>query len=157
VRARWRRTEIAAHTLSTGDALDPPGRRRAASRRKLASPPRPYSLVVGLRALGLITALALLAPLIAPHDPYAQDLTRRLIPPIWYEKGSGPTRSAPTIWAATTFPRVMFRRAHLAADRRLGHGDLRLIGTTLGLVAGYFGGKTDLAITFLTTRASPCR
>ena len=32
--------------------------------------------------------MALLAPLLAPYDPYAQDLVRRLIPPIWYEKGT---------------------------------------------------------------------
>src|ERR1700730_8846887 len=35
-----------------------------------------------------IVLVALLAPLIAPHDPYAQDLGRRLIPPVWYAKGN---------------------------------------------------------------------
>ena len=38
-------------------------------------------LLTGLVLLGVIVAVAALAPLLAPHDPYTQDLTRRLIPP----------------------------------------------------------------------------
>ena len=37
--------------------------------------------VIGATALTLIVLMALLAPLISPHDPYDQDLGRRLIPP----------------------------------------------------------------------------
>src|SRR4051794_14596783 len=45
-------------------------------------------LLIGVALLALVAALALLAPLIAPHDPYAQDLSRRLVPPIWHAKGT---------------------------------------------------------------------
>jgi len=45
------------------------------------------SLVLGAAILLAICAIAVLAPALAPHDPYAQDLTRRLIPPLWYPKG----------------------------------------------------------------------
>src|SRR6202022_3590339 len=45
-------------------------------------------LLIGLTLLAIVLLLALLAPLIAPHDPYAQDLTRRMIPPLWSEKGT---------------------------------------------------------------------
>src|ERR1051326_3953357 len=45
-------------------------------------------LMTGAILLAVIILVALLAPLIAPYDPYAQDLMRRLIPPIWYEKGN---------------------------------------------------------------------
>src|SRR3712207_1373158 len=46
------------------------------------------TLVIGAAILAAIVLIAVFAPLLAPHDPYAQDLTRRLIPPIWYEKGA---------------------------------------------------------------------
>src|SRR5260370_6728282 len=45
-------------------------------------------LVISVALLTLIVLVALLAPVLAPHDPYAQDLGRRLIPPVWYEKGT---------------------------------------------------------------------
>ena len=45
-------------------------------------------LLIGTGLLAFIVLAALFAPLIAPHDPYAQDLSRRMIPPIWYEKGN---------------------------------------------------------------------
>src|SRR3546814_15827463 len=40
----------------------------------------------GLLLTCILVALA--APWLAPHDPYAQDLTRRLIDPVWAAKGS---------------------------------------------------------------------
>ena len=60
----------------------------------LASVPSPTRLIlrrglrhtgflIGAGILGLIVLAALAAPLIAPHDPYAQDVSRRLLPPVW--------------------------------------------------------------------------
>jgi peptide/nickel transport system permease protein len=109
------------------------------------------SLVVGIGLLGVIAAVALFAPLIAPYDPYAQDLTRRLIPPIWYEKG---------VWAhplgTDNLGRDYLSRVIYGARISLLIGlsvmvISGIIGTTLGLLAGYFGGKVDLVITFITT------
>ena len=37
----------------------------------------------------VIVLMAVLAPVIAPHDPYEQDLFKRLLPPFWME-GSDP-------------------------------------------------------------------
>ena len=59
-------------------------------------------LMTGTTLLTIAVLMALLAPLLAPHDPYAQELTRRLIPPIWHDKAPGRISSAPTIWVATT-------------------------------------------------------
>jgi peptide/nickel transport system permease protein len=101
--------------------------------------------------LALIVFVALAAPLLAPHDPYAQDLARRLIPPIWHETGT---------WAHP-LGTDMLGRDYLS---RLIYGSRislligfvvmlisGLIGTTLGVAAGYFGGKVDLAVTYLVT------
>ena len=46
-------------------------------------------LLLGSVVLGLIALAALFAPWLSPHDPYAQEVTQRLIPPAWYGKGNG--------------------------------------------------------------------
>ena len=112
-------------------------------------------LMIGTMVLGAVIAMAALAPWLAPHDPYDQDLARRLIPPIWHEKG---------VWAHP-FGTDMLGRDYLS---RLIYGSQislligfsvmaisGLIGTTLGVTAGYFGGRVDLVISYLiTTRLS---
>jgi peptide/nickel transport system permease protein len=109
------------------------------------------SLVVGVGIVALIAIVAVFAPLIAPHDPYAQDLVHRTIPPVWYAKGS---------WAhvlgTDNLGRDYLSRMLYGARISLLIGlsvmlISGLIGTTLGLAAGYFGGKVDLAVTFLVT------
>jgi peptide/nickel transport system permease protein len=109
------------------------------------------SLVVGAGTVALIAIVAVFAPLIAPHDPYAQDLVHRTIPPVWYAKGS---------WAhvlgTDNLGRDYLSRMLYGARISLLIGlSVMLIsgaiGTTLGLAAGYFGGKVDLAVTFLVT------
>ena len=69
------------------------------------------SLVVGTAILAVAILVAVFAPLIATHDPYAQDLTRRLIPPIWYRRAAGTMSSARTISAAITCPAPSTARA----------------------------------------------
>mgnify|MGYP000388803790 CR=1 FL=1 len=44
-----------------------------------------WGLLIGGGILAVIVAMALLAPLISPHDPYDQQLVRKLIPPVWHE------------------------------------------------------------------------
>jgi peptide/nickel transport system permease protein len=109
------------------------------------------SLVIGTIILAAIVLIAVFAPLLAPHDPYAQDLTRRLIPPIWYEKGSwdhplGTDNLGRDYLARTLYGARISLIIGLSVMLISG-----VIGTTLGVTAGYFGGKTDLAVTFLTT------
>jgi peptide/nickel transport system permease protein len=109
------------------------------------------SLVVGTAILAVAILVAVFAPLLATHDPYAQDLTRRLIPPIWYEKGSWDHLLGTDNLGRDYLSRTLYgARISLiiGASLMLISG---IIGTTLGLLAGYFGGKIDLAVTFLTT------
>jgi peptide/nickel transport system permease protein len=108
-------------------------------------------LLIGAGLLGFIVLVALFAPLIAPHDPYAQDLSRRMIPPIWYEKG---------IWAhpfgTDNLGRDYLSRVLYGAQISLLIGVAvmvisGLIGTALGLAAGFFGGRVDMIVTFFIT------
>jgi peptide/nickel transport system permease protein len=109
------------------------------------------SLVIGVTILAVLVSIAALAPLIAPHDPYAQDLTRRLVPPVWYEKGTwahplgtdnlGRDYLSRTLYGARISLLIGFSVMLISG----------VIGTALGLTAGYFGGRIDLAVSFLIT------
>jgi peptide/nickel transport system permease protein len=109
------------------------------------------AFLFGAGVLLFIIIAALLAPLLAPHDPYAQDLGKRLIPPIWHETGS---------WAHPLGTDQLGRDylSRLISGTRIslliGLSAMAMsavIGASLGLTAGYFGGRVDLVITFIIT------
>jgi len=109
------------------------------------------SLVIGAAILLAICAIAVLAPALAPHDPYAQDLTRRLIPPLWSPKGDwthplGTGNLGRDYLSRTLYGARISLLIGLSVMVISG-----IIGTAMGLVAGYFGGRVDLVITFLIT------
>lgn len=109
------------------------------------------AFVIGFGILGIIVALALLAPVLAPHDPYAQDLTARNIPPVWYAKGGWLHPLGTDPLGRDYLSRVLYG-ARISLLIGISVVVISgLIGTALGLAAGYFGGKVDLAVTFLTT------
>ena len=109
------------------------------------------SFVIGGSILALIFAVALFAPLIAPHDPYTQNLTQRLIPPVWYPKGTW----AHPLGTDNLGRDYLARTLYGARISLLIGGAVALlsgfIGTVLGVAAGYFGGRVDLVVTFLIT------
>ena len=108
-------------------------------------------LVIGGVILIAIVALALAAPLIAPHDPYAQDLARRLRPPIWFAKGTWEH-----VLGTDKLGRDYLSRLIYGARISLMIGSLTVvisgtIGTLIGICAGYFGGRVDAALSYVVT------
>jgi len=95
------------------------------------------TLFVGLGIFGFVVFVALAAPLIAPYDPVFQDGTARLQPPSWAHlfgtDNFGRDILSRVIWAA----RVDLQIAILGVIFPF------IIGTTIGTVAGYFGGIVD--------------
>jgi len=110
------------------------------------------TFVIGAGLLLLILAMALLAPWLAPHDPYVQDLANRSVPPFWNaDKGSWLHPLGTDPLGRDYLSRLMYgARISLliGASVALISG---LIGTAMGLSAGYFGGKVDLVVSFLVT------
>lgn len=111
--------------------------------------------MLGSIALLIIVAIALLAPVLAHHDPYAQDLPNRLIGPIWHENGTWEHPLGTDNLGRDYLSRLMYgARISLliGASAMLISG---IIGTTLGIFAGYFGGWVDMVVSFIiTTRLS---
>lgn len=92
-------------------------------------------------------ALCMLVPnLIAPHDPTAQDITQRLQPPAWHATGDLSHPLGTDALGRDVFGRLVYAsRVTLAIA--IGAALLEAaIGVTLGLIAGYKGGRLDRVI-----------
>ena len=110
---------------------------------------RNASVIAGGAVLITVVAVALAAPLIAPHDPYAHDLSRRLLPPVLFEG-----HSAAHLLGTDAFGRDYLSRLIYGAQISLVIGlsvmlISGVIGTGLGLLAGYYGGRVDQVIMFV--------
>lgn len=102
--------------------------------------------VAGLVVFVLLVLAAVLAPLIAPHDPTMQYRDALLVPPVWQEGG----RSA-YLLGTDAVGRDMLSRLIYGAQYSLFIGivvvSIALVGGILiGTVAGFFGGWVDTVI-----------
>ncbi|MBN9531415.1 MAG: ABC transporter permease [Alphaproteobacteria bacterium] len=134
-------------TLPLSDHLPPRSVFATAMRRVFGH----HGLMLGGIILVLVALVAIFAPLLAPHDPYAQNLSRRLIPPIWHAKGTwehvlGTDKLGRDYLSRLIYGSRLSLIIGLSATVISG-----LIGTTLGVLAGYFGGRTDAVINYLIT------
>ena len=113
------------------------------------------AVIVGFGLLLAIVAVALLAPWIAPFDPYGQDLANRTVPPFWYDAGNWvhPLGTDPL---GRDYLSRLFYGARISLLIGVSVALISgLIGTTMGMLAGYFGRRTDMAVSFMVaTRLS---
>ena len=109
-----------------------------------------HSFLIGAVILIFIILIALLAPLFSPHDPYDQDLARRLMNPFWHDKKTNDLY----LLGTDKVGRDYLSRLIYGAQISLLIGFLTIlisgtIGTALGVVAGYFGGRVDMVVNFI--------
>ncbi|MEC7146736.1 MAG: ABC transporter permease [Pseudomonadota bacterium] len=109
-----------------------------------------HSFLIGAAILIFIILIALLAPLFSPHDPYDQDLARRLMNPFWHDKKTNDLY----LLGTDKVGRDYLSRLIYGAQISLLIGFLTIlisgtIGTALGVVAGYFGGRVDMVVNFI--------
>jgi peptide/nickel transport system permease protein len=108
-------------------------------------------LMAGLILFAIIVFAALFAQFLAPHDPYAQDLTKRLIPPYWHVKGTSLHPLGTDNLGRDYLSRLLYG-ARISLLIGLSVMVVSgLIGTVMGVLAGYFGGRIDMAIMFVIT------
>ncbi|MCZ4291597.1 ABC transporter permease [Hoeflea alexandrii] len=106
-------------------------------------------LQIGALIVLVFTIWAVFAPFLAPADPYVQNLANRLAPMIWQDGGSwdhilgtdgfGRDLLSRLIWGTQVTMIVGFGAAFISG----------VVGTTLGMLGGYLGGKIDAAVIFL--------
>lgn len=105
----------------------------------------------GPMLLLLVIAIGLVGPMLAHSDPYTQDLLLRLQEPVWNEGGDWTHILGTDHLGRDVLARVLYgvRVSSLIGICVAAMG--AAIGTTLGVLAGYFGGMTDRAISFFIT------
>src|SRR5262245_4394995 len=125
--------------MSAGDAVAPVGLRalaRALAGHRLA--------LVGLVVVVAVTLMAVLAPLLAPYDPYKQNLYQVLQPPSaahWLGTDNvGRDLLSRVIYGARVSLLVGVTATVVSA----------LAGVVIGLVAGYLGGAVDNVVMRVT-------
>lgn len=121
-----------------------PNRRRLPAFRHLAT-------LLGALIVGTALLVAIFAPVLTPHDPFAQDLNLRLVPPVWMD-GSMSTH----LLGTDQIGRDYLSRLIYGTRVSMMIGVLTviasgLIGITLGVIGGFYGGRTDDVVMFLIT------
>ena len=107
--------------------------------------------ILGGLMVFIVLLMAIFAPYIAGHDPYHQDLSNRMIPLVWSEKGTwdhplgtdnmGRDYLSRLVYGSRVSLLIGFTCMAIAAG----------IGISLGLIAGYFGGLADYIVSFIIT------
>jgi peptide/nickel transport system permease protein len=110
---------------------------------------------IGVFIVGVIAVAAIVGNALIPSDPFVQDLGNRLKPPFWMD-GSQPEHPLGT----DQLGRDYLARLVYGARISLLIGIMTvitsgLIGITLGVLGGFFGGRVDDVVLFaITTRLS---
>lgn len=117
---------------------------RRLTRSLFASPNASFSLAVLLA----FVAVALLAPLIAPHAPTTPNLLNRLQPPAWIS-GDATHLLGTDHLGRDILSRLLFGTRVALIVGALGVMLAAAIGITLGTLSGYFGGWLDAVISRL--------
>ena len=112
---------------------------------------RHLATLLGAVIIGAAVLVAIFAPYLTPHDPFAQDLNQRLIPPVWME-GSQPTHLLGTDQIGRDYlSRLIYGTRISMLIGVLTVITSGVIGITLGIVGGFYGGRTDDVVMFLIT------
>lgn len=106
---------------------------------------------IGLTIVIVIAIMGIFGNLLVPHDPFTQNLANRLIPPAFMEGGStdhllGTDQIGRDYLARLVYGARISLLIGLSTVVTSG-----LIGVTLGVIGGFFGGKIDDAVLFAIT------
>ena len=98
---------------------------------------------IGILIVAVVAAAALVGNALVPQDPFVQDLGNRLVPPFWME-GTQPAH----LLGTDQLGRDYLARLVYGARISLLIGIMTvitsgLIGITLGVLGGFFGGHVD--------------
>jgi peptide/nickel transport system permease protein len=105
-----------------------------------------FRAIFGLTVLLLMSAAALAAPRIAPWDPGRQMLTKRLRPPAWQARGLREHLLGTDHLGRDILSRILYG-GRISLGVALSAVTLSaLIGVSLGLLAGFYGGRADSVI-----------
>jgi peptide/nickel transport system permease protein len=107
---------------------------------------RQYPVIPLAVLLIVLVVPAVFAPLVAQHDPLKPvegGIAQRLQPPVWQETGSWDYPLGTDKLGRDMLSRIIYGARVSLAVALISIAAGGLIGTSLGLIAGYFGGNAD--------------
>ena len=136
-------TDATAKTVSSLDGMSP-------RRRQLAEFWFYFSenkgAVIGLWFFVVLVVVALLAPLIAPHEPYQQYRDAVLVPPVWQEGGRWEFLLGTDAVGRDILSRLLFGARYSLFIGIVVTAIALVAGILVGVIAGYFRGWVDTVI-----------
>ncbi len=123
------------------------GKVRVKSRGASGTTRFPY---VSAAVLGLVLLIAIFAPLLAPHDPEVGRLSNKLIPPLWQEGGTSDFPLGTDTLGRDIFTRILYGTRISLMVAVLATGLAGVLGTIVGLIAGFYRGWTETILMRLT-------
>src|SRR5881397_2248231 len=100
--------------------------------------------------LAALVFAALLAPYLGLPSPTEGDITQRLIPPVWTERGDREHPLGTDRFGRDVLSRVVHGSRISLVVSLVAIGVAGTLGTALGLISGYRGGMTDAVLMRLT-------
>jgi len=143
-------------TISTISDLNDVSKSRSLGSEGLQRLLRNKAAVLGLIIIIAFILIAAAAPLIAPHNPLRLNSGKDYLPPVWVERSIAGKSGDPTFLLGTdTLGRDVFSRVIYGSRVSVIVGFvpaiiILLLGTLIGMVAGYMGGRTDNLLMRLT-------
>jgi peptide/nickel transport system permease protein len=105
-----------------------------------------YPLVPLAMLVFFLVIPAALAPMVAPYDPLKGSLANRLKPPVWQQGGSIDYPLGTDKLGRDILSRLIYGARVSLAVSMVAIFVGGIVGTALGLMSGYFGGRTDAVI-----------
>jgi oligopeptide transport system permease protein len=112
--------------------------------------------IFGIMVIVFFIFVAIFAPLLAPHDPLKIHSGKSFLPPAWVkESTTGKSGDPAFILGTDTLGRDVLSRVIYGARVSMIVGFLPtmvilIVGTTVGMIAGFLGGRTDNYLMRLT-------
>jgi peptide/nickel transport system permease protein len=103
-------------------------------------------------SLVLVTLVftAVFAASLAPHNPTEGNIMRRLVPPVWTERGTWEYPLGTDRFGRDVLSRIIYGSQISLVVSLLAIGVAGTLGTLVGLISGYRGGLTDAVLMRLT-------
>lgn len=102
--------------------------------------------ILPICVIALLLIMALFAPMLTHYSPTEQNLIMRLRPPAWIERGSWAHPLGTDLFGRDILSRIIHGARVSLSVALVAIVVAGAIGTTVGLVAGYFGGWWEIVL-----------
>ena len=128
------------------EATAEPEHARGVSVGRIVSEVRRYPVFPILLLLIVLVIPAAFADFIAPHDPKLGSLSKKLLPPVWMEGGTTEHLLGTDRVGRDILTRIMYGARVSVVTAVIAIFIAGVVGTSLGIIAGYTGGMVDAVV-----------